>query len=227
VLALGSIHFTQRPFCLMSTRAFIIWAPIFLGELISVLTQLFVPSSSPFVSFLKQLTASYVAANTFQSLWTAAFHPKYTGMAKFVSPALLGGAAYSLSKAHAAICASKQLSFGQYLLFGLPISLHFGWVTAASLVNLNGAVATFSDTVSAERMAVAGHVSVVAAAALGAIVTITRGAPVYGGVISWALMAVADEMGTRIQKNKGRGLKKSGSTWLSSAAEIESSRSTC
>lgn len=191
-------------------RAFAIWAPIFIGELISVSTQLFVPASSPIVSFLKQLTAPYVVANAFQSLWTAAFRPKYTGMNKFVSPALLGGTAYSLSKAHAAICAAKNLSFGQYLLFGFPLSLHFGWVTAASLVNLNGAVATCSDTISAKTVAVVGHVSVVAAATLGAVVTITRGAPVYGGVISWALLAVADGMNNRIQQTKDEDAKRVG-----------------
>lgn len=183
-------------------RAFIIWAPIFLGELISVSTQVFVPSSLPLASFLKQLTAPYVICNTFQSLWTAAFRPKYTGIDKFISPLLLGGAAVSLNQAHAVIASTSQLSFGQYLLYGFPLSLHFGWVTAASLVNLNGAVATFSENVSAETVAVMGHVSVVAAATLGALVTLTRNAPVYGGVIAWALLAVADGMGTRIQETK-------------------------
>lgn len=169
------------------------------------------PSSAPIVSFLKQLTAPYVLANAFQSLWTAAFRPKYTGISKFVSPALLGGAAYSLSRAHAAICcAANHLSFGQYLLFGLPISLHFGWVTAASLVNLNGAVATYSDAVSAETVALVGHVSVIGAATLGVVITLTRTAPVYGGVLSWALLAVADGMGKRIQETKDEDPKRVG-----------------
>lgn len=174
-------------------------------------TQLFVPSSAPIVSLLKQLTAPYVVANAFQSLWTAAFRPKYVGLSKFVSAALLGGTAYSLSKAHAVIAAStSQLSFGQYLLFGFPISLHFGWVTAATLVNLNGAVATCSDSVSAKTVAAVGHVSVIAAATLGAVVTLTRGAPVYGGVISWALLAVADGMGKRIEQTIGEDPKRVG-----------------
>ena len=184
---------------LLLERAFTIWAPIFLGELISVSTQLFVPSSAPIVSLLKQLTAPYVVANAFQSLWTAAFRPKYVGVSKFISPGLLGGTAYSLSKAHALIAASTHLSFCQYLLYGFPISLHFGWVTAAALVNFNGAVATFSDAVSAKTVAAVGHVSVIAAATLGAV-TITRGAPVYGGVISWALLAMADGMSKRINE---------------------------
>jgi len=169
-----------------------------------------VPTSAPIVSFLKQLTAPYVVANVFQSLWTAAFRPKYTGISKFLSSALLGGTAWSLSKAHAAIAASTQLSFGQYLLYGLPISLHFGWVTAASLVNFNGAIATCSDNVSAETVALCGHVSVLAAATLGVIVTITRRAPVYGGVITWALLAVSDGMANRIQQTKDEDPKRVG-----------------
>lgn len=180
-----------------------------MGELVSVSAQLFVPEAASIVPLLRKLTAPFVIANMFQSLWTAAFRPKYKGVAKFVSPVLLSGTAYSLHKAHAAIAAAS-LPIGQYILYGLPISLHFGWTTAASLVNWNGAIATCSDNVSAETVARVGHVTVVVAAALGSIVSLTRGAPVYGGVISWALLAVSSGMKNRIQSTEKEDPKRVG-----------------
>jgi hypothetical protein len=197
-------------YSLFHFRAFTIWAPIFLGELLSVSAQLFLPETATVVPLLKQLTAPFCLANAFQSLWTAAFRPKYKNVSKFVSPLMLSGTAYSLSKAHAIIAASS-LPISQYLLFGLPISLHFGWTTAASLVNWNGAIATFSDdNVSAETIANVGHASVIGAAVLGSVISIARGAPVYGGVISWALFAVASGMKNRIQSTEKDGPKRAG-----------------
>jgi hypothetical protein len=180
-----------------------------LGELVSVSAQAFLPETATVVPLLKRLTAPFCIANVFQSLWTAAFRPKYKSIFKFVSPLLLSGTAYSLSKAHAVI-ATASLPMSQYLVYGLPISLHFGWTTAASLVNWNGAIATFSDTVSAETIANVGHVSVISAAVLGSVITIARRAPVYGGVISWALFAVASGMKNRIQSTEKDDPKRAG-----------------
>jgi hypothetical protein len=214
-------HSLNICFLLTFSRAFSIWAPIFLGEFVSVSAQLFVSETASIVPLLRKLSAPFVIANIFQSLWTAAFRPKYKGFAKFTSPMLLSGIAYSLSKAHAAIIAassSSSLPMSQYLLYGLPLSLHFGWTTAASLVNWNGAIATlFSDNgggggggVSAENVARIGHITVIGAATLGSIVTITRGAPVYGGVLSWALWAVASGMKKRIQSTEKEDPKRVG-----------------
>ena len=178
--------------------AFAIWGPIFIGEFVFVSSQLFLlDESSHLTPIIKNITAPYVAANIFQSLWTASFRPKYSkGFNKFISVANLTGIAYSLSLAHSVYTTtaaatttsgSTQAStystfeFCQYLL---PISLHFGWTTAASLVNLNGMVA-IEESVSATLVAILGHLSVVGAAATGVIVTMDRSAPVFGGVIAW------------------------------------------
>jgi hypothetical protein len=151
------------------------------------------------VTYLSGATIPYVMANVFQSLWCASFRPKYikTGWMG-VSFAALACTAFSLSKVHKLVLG---LSGWRYLVYGLPISLHFGWVTAAALVNLNGAIA-MNVNVSAETVAWAGHVSVVAATALGILVTVTRRAPLYGCVIGWALAAVADGMEKRIDSTK-------------------------
>jgi hypothetical protein len=137
-------------------------------------------------------------AQFFQVLWTASFRPKYNNKRMFISVAALAGIAFSLSRAHSHFAASpKEYNGYQYLLYFLPLSMHFGWTSAASLVNLNGAVALQED-VSPKVVAWLGHSSVIAAAALSALVSLTRSAPVYAGVITWALLAVADGMAKRV-----------------------------
>ncbi|KAI2496861.1 hypothetical protein MHU86_17657 [Fragilaria crotonensis] len=150
--------------------AFSIWAPIFMGELVLVTAQLFVGPNDSMAPFLKSASVPFMAANIFQSLWCSL-------------PSQVHNAAL-------------RLIGWDYIIYGLPTSLHFGWVTAASLVNLNGAVAMQKE-VSANTVAWVGHLSVVTATVLGILVTVSRQAPVYGGVICWALTAVADGMAKR------------------------------
>ena len=141
-------------------------------------------------------------AQLFQTLWCASFRPKYNGNWVFLSSGFLAATALSLSKAHSIFIKHGEIfSTGQYLTFFLPLALHYGWVTAASLVNLNGAVSMIKN-VSDKVVAYTGHLSVIIASALGASVSYRLGAPVFGGVISWALASVADSMKQRIAEFK-------------------------
>jgi hypothetical protein len=190
--------------------AFAIWGPIFLGEAIGVASQFMVKDNAPIVKILKETSGPFITAQIFQSLWCASFRPKYNGNNMFISVGMLGATAYSLSKAHAAFTspAGRGLySPFQYAIFFFPMALHFGWTTAASIVNLNGAVALKKDTTE-KVIAWVGHVSVIAATALGMYLSSDRNAPVYGLVISWALSAVADSMKKRIDGSAEKPKKK-------------------
>uniref|UniRef100_A0A7S2LK24 Uncharacterized protein n=1 Tax=Leptocylindrus danicus TaxID=163516 RepID=A0A7S2LK24_9STRA len=185
--------------------AFAIWGPIFTGELAFVISQFFVKDKQLLASQIQSISAPFVIAQLFQTLWCAAFRPKYTGNLMWISTGMLGGVAYYLSKAHAVFTSASSVrmipgfSWWEYAIHFLPISLHFGWTTAATLVNLNGAVAVADYRTSSNALInVVGHASVVAATALGVAITFSRQAPVYGGVISWALFAVADGMRQRL-----------------------------
>lgn len=180
--------------------AFAIWGPIFLGEFIHVTAQLFVPETSAMVPLLKKMAGPFIGAQLFQTLWCAAFRPKYKGYLMYISSAFLGATAYSLSKAHTIFTKDFDGSYSAvtYGIHLLPIALHFGWITAASLVNLNGAFAMMEKSTS-KMIALIGHASIVGATALGTYMTLTKSAPVYGGVISWALLAVADSMKQRLE----------------------------
>jgi len=176
--------------------AFAIWGPIYAGEAVFTGAQL-LGNSTEILSVLPAVTAPLVAAHLFQSLWCASFRPSYMkadngGWQKYVSVAMLGGTALCLSQVHAAAAASSW--------FFVPLTMHFGWTTAATLVNLNGSVA-MSD-VSDETVIGVGHASTMAATVLGVGVTLVQSSPAYGLTVAWALAACADGMKRRQQKKQ-------------------------
>jgi len=178
--------------------AFAIWGPIYLGETALMLSQF---QLAALKAILPVVAAPWVAANVFQALWCASFRPQFTGAAKFVSAGMLGGVAWSLSKVHAVTAALS----GAW--WSVPLTMHFGWTTAATLVNLNGAVAANFDNDTI--ITATGHLSAVAATALGIAVTVTRAAPVYGCVIAWALAACGDGMARRLNDDKKKKMTES------------------
>mmetsp|Transcript_9277 Transcript_9277/g.25109 ORF Transcript_9277/g.25109 Transcript_9277/m.25109 type:complete len:349 (-) Transcript_9277:179-1225(-) len=182
--------------------AFAIWGPIYVGELIMSITPFFITDTA-LQSVVRQTTGPFVVAQIFQTLWTASFRPKYKSYFRFVSVANLAGVAYTLSKANAVYtgAAGAMIGWKDYALLFLPLSLHFGWTTAASLVDLNGALA-MSETITATTVARVGHLSAIAATALGLGITLVRDAPVFGGVIAWALSAVASGVSKRLDGNE-------------------------
>lgn len=108
---------------------------------------------------------------------------------------MLAGTAFSLSQVHSVVTAAGAS------WYYVPLIMHFGWTTAATLVNLNGSVATVpsnSDTL----VTGVGHLSAVAATALGVGVTVALSSPVYGWTVSWALAACADGMSKRLADTK-------------------------
>ena len=182
--------------------AFAIWGPIYLGEAVFAGVQ-FLSTSEAVTALLPAVTAPFVAANIFQSLWCASFRPSYmqqgSSWHKYVSVGMLGGTALCLSQVHAAAAASSW--------FFLPLTMHFGWTTAATLVNLNGSLAA-SDAVSDPTVIAAGHASTVLATALGVGVTLAQTSPAYGLTIAWALAACADGMKKRRQQQRQQTVAK-------------------
>ncbi|KAL7577728.1 hypothetical protein ACA910_010492 [Epithemia clementina (nom. ined.)] len=183
--------------------AFAIWGVIFLGELIFVASSaLLVKEGSDIAPLYRKVSRGFVLAQLCQTMWTQAFRPHiYKDNLIYLSSLLLSGIAFSLNQAHAqfALATSEMVKWYEYLLYFLPMSLHFGWTTAASLVNWNGNVAYVSSASTPRLVAVAGHTSALLAAGLGVGLTLVRRAPVFGCVVAWALTAVSTEMTERFQ----------------------------
>jgi hypothetical protein len=192
-----------RSLVIPSPWAFAMWGPIFLGEFIFCLGTALMKRDSVMVPLVQDISASFVASQVFQVLWTASFRPKYARQQWIVvSGFMLSGIALSLARAHAEYSKMQPLvTWKQYLVYLLPLTLHFGWTTAAALVNFNGTLAMPSD-VSAKLLAVAGWASAVGAAVLGVGITLRRGAPMYGGVLAWALVACGTGVMQRLQDIK-------------------------
>jgi hypothetical protein len=171
--------------------AFAIWGPIYLGETIFVAAQFFPQSGLAVV--LPEITAPFVAANIFQSLWCASFRPNYRDWASYISVAMLAGTAYSLSQVHAISC-TTQGPEGWFLLL---LTVHFGWTSAATLVNLSGSVA-MNPSNSDSVVTAVGHSSALLATILGVGVTLIRSDPAFGFTLAWALTACADGMKKRV-----------------------------
>lgn len=205
--------------------AFAIWAPIFLGELVFTLSSLWAiqHGSTLAVGLLQKASAGFAMAQIFQVLWASTFRPKYflgfgdtdkkrRIVSTCMSASMLTGIAASLNRAHMAYTSRGPIgSAVDYLVFMLPISLHFGWTTAAALVNWNGNLAVLSD--NPKVVAVAGWVSAIAATGVGVWVALSRSAPVYAGVISWALAACADGMKQRLAE-RDRLVQKERARWF-------------
>ena len=198
--------------------AFAIWGPIYLGEAAFVGGQFF---SDSLAAVLPQVTPAFVAANIFQCLWCASFRPSYNeGWRKYVSVGMLAGTAYSFSHVNAVACSAEAASLGWFFL---PMSLHFGWTTAATLVNLNGSL-TMNENISDRTVIAVGHGSAISCGCLGVGVTLLRTTPAYGFTVAWALAAVADGMAKRMSSLPEEGPLNSGAKiqkvlcWAGSAA---------
>jgi len=187
------IYSTNRGRTLLAPApwAFAIWAVIYLGELAFVGSQFFVKDIQ-FQALIPNVTVWFVGANLIQSLWCASFRPSYNkGWRKYVSVAMLGGTAWSLFRVQATVLSSSS-SLASVALF-VPLVIHFGWTTAATLVNLNGSIA-LEETISDTVVIATGNASAVAAAAIGVTLTILNGSPTYGLTLAWALAGCASGM---------------------------------
>merc|ERR1711862_734516 len=123
------------------------------------------------------------------------------GWHKYISAFMLGGTAYSLSQVMGAVriltSETAAVSISRTLaIYYIPMTIHFGWTTAATLVNINGSLA-MTDTVSDSKVIAVGYASVVAGAALGVRITIVYASPVYGFTLAWALAACGNGMKDR------------------------------
>eukprot|EP00440_Ansanella_granifera_P035903 gb/GFBE01038947.1/.p1 GENE.gb/GFBE01038947.1/~~gb/GFBE01038947.1/.p1 ORF type:complete len:317 (+),score=41.45 gb/GFBE01038947.1/:1-951(+) len=203
--------------------AFTIWAAIYLLEFLFV-CWVFLQSSQQAPSrcaFLRKVCSSFMAANAAQVFWCLTFRPS------FDSPGLLWISAYFLtaiaaflSQAHKKICDEAEeeegLAFQEWFFVYVPITLHFGWTTAAALVNWNGYVARCGLSPAMKLACLL--VSLGLATVLSIRITAQRGSTVYGLTVAWAIVAVA------VQTSRSEALAEEvigGPQFLSALAGLE------
>jgi hypothetical protein len=190
-----AVKLRLRSLVLPAGWAFSIWGAIYLGEATFCAAQLL--DGSGLTRTLPAVAPGFIAANLVQSLWCASFRESYNDTwYKYVSVAMLGGVTYSLSTMMPMVMSVQSSSLSRFFL---PLVMHFGWTTAATLVNLNGSVA-MDPSVRDSTLVVLGHGSAALAIGLGiGLTAFSLAPPAYGMTIAWALLAVGSN--TKANKN--------------------------
>lgn len=166
--------------------AFSIWALIFLSEAVFCVAQL-----------LPQLRGSeevakagppFAFACLFQAAWSFAFGNEYI----YTSQALILLILLALWRTNAALHAiskSSPPSLSHYILLYLPFAVHFGWLTAASIVSLNVSLVAIAPSHHAWLLALA-VISLTCAFVAGILAPDST----YTLTISWALAGVSSQL---------------------------------
>jgi len=150
--------------------AFAIWGVIYVWEALSCAV---LPDDG---------LRGFVAANAFQLVWALAFARDYVGL----SFLLLCGITASLFLALAEQPADTSVLVA-------PLSLHAGWVTVASLLNLNLLLVKLRATTAAQVFAAFAtiYLGLAAAVSYGAL---RNQLPLYTLAIAWAFLGIFYEL---------------------------------
>ena len=187
--------------------AFAIWGVIYLGELLLTIYSGLIGTP---VQALRRASTFWIAGNMFQSLWCSCFRPKFRS-ALWLPSTHLALAALSFYMVNAAIFSglNKSHFFSQenmlLLVLRAPIALHAGWLSAATLLNLN-AWASVSLLPIGKQIGLA-FASSYFAFAVGVIMTFWLADPLIPLTLAWALEAVAYETRTNCQVNLSQETK--------------------
>jgi benzodiazapine receptor len=111
--------------------AFAIWGPIFIWEFFFVVAQLTQNYKNSAV--VQKLTPWWCAACFFQALWTLFFAQEFIE----ISLVCMLGILFSLLGLVWTVDRLPFMSYSEFWLLRAPFSLHLGWITVASLLNVN------------------------------------------------------------------------------------------
>ena len=169
-----------KPLFMPAGWAFAIWGVIYAWECVAYATVLFAPHPSP---QLEAAAPFLVAANVAQLLWAVAFCRERL----YVSTVFIVSIA-------AALCLAAEELRGSPERFtvGLPVSIHAGWVAAASLVNVN--LCFVAAEASKAAQVAAAFASAYGALVPAALLCATRGDAPFAAATAWALVAVGVEV---------------------------------
>lgn len=135
--------------------AFSIWSIIFLFQLIWVVAQVAVKSQRN-NEWVQRVGFSYLLVVLAQAGWTFTFSFEYI-IASFVFMVLL---LFFLWKIIGSLRLAEESTVSQYILWKFPFTIHFGWILAATAVNLN--VVLVAENSSASTQFLVASASLVA-----------------------------------------------------------------
>ncbi|KAL7574418.1 hypothetical protein ACA910_015793 [Epithemia clementina (nom. ined.)] len=189
--------------------AFAIWGVIFLAQLVWVLYPLFLVLTQRDQTVAKVWVKDsvgflYLWIVLMQSAWTLVFSHEIIWLSACAMLALCGflwSTVWALLRTKQARAQGQEpsMSITSYLLWIFPFTLHAGWVTAATAVNLNLVLVQDNATVTAQFVAAVVSLLVLFVVALWVTTQKPRmsGDRVVAFGIAWALLGVFFELNTR------------------------------
>ncbi len=166
--------------------AFAIWGVIYLGLIAFGIYQ--VAPAQRNNARLQKVRSPIIAASLFQILWVFAFQ----GRLFWLSVVVMIGILLSLVFAFLQLkTVDDRLSRDDKWLIQIPISVYFGWITVATVVNIASALYHSGWTGSGISPAIWTVTLSAISAAIAAVITLRYRDIAFPSVIIWALVAIA------------------------------------
>lgn len=167
--------------------AFAIWFVIYAGEIVFALWQISQrPNSAPDarLAVIQVMALPWCTAHVLTIAWMVLPLASF-----FARAAMLTAAAVAMGVAHGHVAPLKEGA--DYWCMTGVVGIHFGWLTAASLLSWNSWVASTTQDVAvnlAETVA-----SIIIAFSAGAFFAVRRRSATLGGAVAWAITWIAVE----------------------------------
>lgn len=179
--------------------AFAIWGIIFTLETCFAIAQCF-PSVAKFEE-VQKLGPWFAAACLFQAGWSVAFGFERIYLAQALILLILASL-WRTSESLRSVAAAAPPSWGRYFLCYLPFTVHFGWLTAASVVSIN--LTLVSALPSAHTLLLAVSVASLTAVLLP-VLLLPSSSPAgsdggFGLTVAWALGGVSAQLKQPLDK---------------------------
>lgn len=202
--------------------AFAIWGLIYASELIlTAFVGLNFCGHNQNI-LLSTITPFWIACNLFQSLWCLSFRD-FCKNSLWLPAICLGSSAASLTMVHrllsqhlASMSTASTLGKLGVAAMRFPISLHAGWLAAATLLNLNGWISY--SRASMDKQYAFAFFAVYVAAGFGLAAGFINSDPFITLTIAWALSA----LGFQTRKNNLNAISDAARSALALTEEVGS-----
>lgn len=176
--------------------AFAIWGVIYLGEALLTACVLLANDNPILRDTIAKAVPWWIAGNLYQSIWCFSFRPKFTNHLWIPAMMLAGGAVSLLGAVKTVsfdlmkcLASSGNVKAPFLALFRIPLSLHAGWLCAATLLNLNGWL-TYAGAPLPSQISLV-FASVYFASVLGSVLSSAFKDPFLAFTFAWAVAGLA------------------------------------
>lgn len=174
--------------------AFAIWGIIFMAQGLWVAQQFYWRLSERYVEAIVAVKYNYLFVVLAQASWTLTFSNELIAVSTVMMALILWNLSVivlSLSRLGKDEPRSMLAAFASYFLLEFPFAVHFGWILAATVVNVNVFLVSQHLNASIQFFSAVGGLLFLVISALAMIAKGSLTTPV---VVTWALLGVCIEL---------------------------------